>query len=376
MHRVGSLVILAIFILFFMGVSVAHAQTPSIFFTVPVKQINEGNTITVDIRVQSSAQSINAVSGAVSFPPSLLKAVSISKEKSIINLWTRDPKVTNDKILFEGVVLNPGFQGSDGLIFRVTFEARQAGIAPLNIIEGAILANDGKGTNILSKFGSTKIRIISPILPPYEPQLGEGPLPGVKALALPIITEYSSSVEPGSIVYLKGKGEPNALTKIVFKDVSFKSIGEQFIEFLQTEKKKLTEIVIQNDEFGAFQYTTADNLLAGVYNATPFLVDTNSNTEKQGVGVQFLINDSKIVKFLILLINILALLIPIVTLIVIIYFIPWYSWRKMRVLKKKLGLEEEKFVISGNQLERQDKMMDKAMNASVDPKTPTDVLKQ
>jgi hypothetical protein len=64
-------------------------------------------------------------------------------------------------------------------------------------------------------------------------------------------------------------------------------------------------------------------------------------------GVQLFVKDSKIVNYLIVAINVLGLLIPIVTLCVIVYFIPWYSWRKMRVLKRKLGLEEEKIELIG-----------------------------
>ena len=107
--------------------------------------------------------------------------------------------------------------------------------------------------------------------------------------------------------------------------------------------------------------------MAGVYNATPFLVDSDANTEKPGLGVQLLVSDSKIVKMLVVVINVLGLLIPIVGLGVIIYFIPWYSFKRMRVLKKKLGLEEEKIEISGHQLLRQDKMIDKAVDKPTVP---------
>ena len=82
---------------------------------------------------------------------------------------------------------------------------------------------------------------------------------------------------------------------------------------------------------------------------------------RSGLGVQLLVSDSKVVKALVVVINVLGLLIPIVALCVIIYFIPWYSWRRMRVLKKKLGLEEEKIELSEHQLARQDKILDGAV---------------
>ena len=53
-------------------------------------------------------------------------------------------------VRFEGVVLNPGYKGSRGAIFTITFKVKAQGSASLNFLSASILANDGKGTNILS----------------------------------------------------------------------------------------------------------------------------------------------------------------------------------------------------------------------------------
>jgi hypothetical protein len=82
------------------------------------------------------------------------------------------------------------------------------------------------------------------------------------------------------------------------------------------------------------------------------------------------VSDSKIVKALVVVINILGLLIPIVGHGVIIYFIPWYSWRRMRVIRRKLGLEEEKIELSTHQMERQDKILDKSIDKMVSTESP------
>ncbi|MBP6883880.1 MAG: hypothetical protein KBC06_01460 [Candidatus Pacebacteria bacterium] len=357
----------------FLGVHQVGAQfsggaNQNIYLSTPPSRVEVGERFVLDVKTQSNLQSINAISGVLSFPENLIKVVSISKERSIINLWTQDPKIGRNKINFEGIILNPGFQGDNGLVFRVTFEAQNTGNAILNFSEGAILANDGRGTNILATLGSAKLSIIPG--QSFSQYQTIAALPGSKLAALPVITEYSPAVDPKSNAYLKGKGEPNALTKIVFKDVSFKSVGEKFLEILQSKKKRLDEVLVKNDAEGGFQYTSATNLVAGVYNATPFLVDPDANVEKPGLGVQLLVSDSKIVKALVVIINVLGLLIPVVGLGVIIYFIPWYSWKRMRVLKKKLGLEEEQIELSGHQLERQDKMMDKTIDNIVTPDKP------
>ncbi|MFM7088539.1 MAG: hypothetical protein ACKOW9_03330, partial [Candidatus Paceibacterota bacterium] len=94
--------------------------------------------------------------------------------------------------------------------------------------------------------------------------------------------------------------------------------------------------------------------------------DEATNVEKPGFGAQLLVSDSKLVRNLVVVINVLGLLIPIVLLCVIIYFIPWYSWLHMRLLRKKMGLEEEKLDISEHQLKRQDKILDQTVDKIVD----------
>jgi hypothetical protein len=92
-------------------------------------------------------------------------------------------------------------------------------------------------------------------------------------------------------------------------------------------------------------------------------VDPVKGTDIPGPSIQFLVNDSVIVKDLVVLLNILGLLIPIVSLIVIIYFIPWYSWRRMRLLKGKMLLEEEKIEITAEDLKQKSAIPIKTPNS-------------
>ena len=339
----------------------AFADSPNLFWSTHPGAVEEGDRMTIDVKVRSTTQSINAISGSVSFPSELVAVRNISKTKSIINFWTQEPKLTKNKISFEGVILNPGYVGNGGIIFSITFEAKQSGTVLLNYNDGGVLANDGLGSNLLTMLNSTSFKIIPSKRPVFPDRVITAVEQKGRLVALPVITEYSDMVITKDKIFIKGKGEPNLLTKIVFRDTSVKSLGEQLIAFLQKSKNKLDEILVKNNPDGSFEYTSPTNLLAGAYNATPFLVDTDNNVEKPGLGVQLLVSDSKVVKALVVVINVLGLLIPIVALCVIIYFIPWYSWRRMRVLKKKLGLEEEKIELSEHQLARQDKILDGAV---------------
>ncbi len=345
----------------FFSVQLAYAEDAKLFFSPVPRQVEVGERFSVSVKVGSGTEYINAISGAISFPENLVRLISVSKEKSIINLWITEPTAGRNKILFEGIVLNPGFLGNSGLAFNITFEAKNPGNAVLNFTEGAILANDGRGSNVLRTLGSANLSLVpvSQSIDQSKSLVQSDISLEARSQLLPVITKYSASVESQSDAYIRGVGEPNALTRLVFKDISLKSAGEKFITFLQTKKVTPEDVLVENNESGRFLYINANDLVAGTYNVVPFLVDTKEKTEKPGLGVELLVKESPIVEMLVVLINILVLLIPIVGLVVIIYFIPWYSFRRMRVLRKKLIFEEEKISSSEQHLKHEDEALNK-----------------
>ena len=361
--------------LFFVLIHSTHVYADStLFITKPTQMVSVGDTFTIDIKVKSTDKSINAVSGTILFPADMVRMTSISRDNSILNIWTHDPSIQRNQLSFEGVILNPGYQGANGQILRVTFEAKRSGVVTLNFKNGSILANDGLGTNIVASLSPTNFTILragvlSTIPKPIVMETQKATTPS-RPLALPVITEYPLSIYSKDSFYLKGKGEPNALTKLAFEEISQKSFGEQFLDFVQSKKRRITDVFVKNDKKGEFEYQSQSNLLAGAYNATPFLVDDTTNSNKTGLGVQLIVKDNKIIKALIVFINILILLIPIIGLIVLIYFIPWYSSRRIRILKRKMGLEEEKIEITEHQLQREDRMLSREASSTSDSVSP------
>jgi hypothetical protein len=127
------------------------------------KDLNVGDNLNIAVYVDSLNQAMNAVSFRISYPEDLLRLVSLSKTGTIINLWVQEPKGGNGEVFAEGIVLNPGFAGSRGKILNITFKAVKSGNANLNFVSGAVLANDGLGTNILKNMrgGSYAISEVS-----------------------------------------------------------------------------------------------------------------------------------------------------------------------------------------------------------------------
>jgi hypothetical protein len=124
--------------------------------------VEEGQSVTLIVSVASPDQAMNAVSGTISFSKNILEVTSLSKTSSIVSLWVTEPSFSNSggTASFEGVVLNPGFQGSSGRIFSLSFRAKAAGTATISFSSGSVLANDGQGTNISQSLGTATVSVV------------------------------------------------------------------------------------------------------------------------------------------------------------------------------------------------------------------------
>lgn len=139
---------------------VAHATfAAELRLSADAVKASVGDTIKIRM-VVNSGQSINAVSGQISFPKNILQVQSLSKTGSIINQWAVDPSFsnTNGTVSLEGVVLN-GYKGSGGTILTIVFKAKASGTATIQILSGAVLANDGEGTDVLTNRTGVTISI-------------------------------------------------------------------------------------------------------------------------------------------------------------------------------------------------------------------------
>lgn len=80
-------------------------------------------------------------------------------------MWVDEPTYSNatGTITFSGGLPTPGFQDRDGNLLTITFKAKDAGEALINIETAAILANDGLGTDVLVKTQPAKLLLIKPL---------------------------------------------------------------------------------------------------------------------------------------------------------------------------------------------------------------------
>ena len=137
----------------------ANAQNGSLYLSPSSGQVNVGQSFSLVLRVNTGGDAINAAEGSIVFDQQKLSVTSVSKSGSIFTIWASEPKFSNAEgnIEFAGGAPNPGYSGSNGLVLTINFKAKTAttvrGYTDIVLVSGAILANDGEGTNILASLG-------------------------------------------------------------------------------------------------------------------------------------------------------------------------------------------------------------------------------
>jgi hypothetical protein len=148
----------------------AQAAGASLFFTPSAGTYAIDSNFSVNVRLDSGGEVINASEGTISFDKNLLAVAGISENSSIFTMWIVKPSFSNSKgeINFSGGIPKPGFNGQSGLLFTINFKAIKAGSALIRFSSGAVLANDEKGSNILATMASANFIISPKVIAPAQ----------------------------------------------------------------------------------------------------------------------------------------------------------------------------------------------------------------
>jgi len=138
----------SVFLAFLLAVSFASISDAATFYLLPSSATTyEGDSIVVEVRMNTEGANINAVQAIVKFPPESIEAVDINKGNSVLSLWPEEPYFINEagKAVFTGG-LPQGFIG-DGLIGTIIFRPKAIGQATVGFADNSqALLNDGQGT--------------------------------------------------------------------------------------------------------------------------------------------------------------------------------------------------------------------------------------
>ena len=192
-YKISLFFLTAVFSLFLFGHEVFAAK----FYALPGNgNYGIGDSFSVDIKIDSEGDGINAAQASLSFKKDVLKIESIDKVGSVFSFWAEEPTYSNDegKLSFIGGTIN-GVSGSTLQVLKIKFKSKVVGEGIISFDDGAITIDDGTGTNVLTEMTGANFRIsltgIIPVAPPQAEAPGvtpSMPLPG-EPIPLPVLIE-------------------------------------------------------------------------------------------------------------------------------------------------------------------------------------------
>jgi len=144
----------------------------TVSFVIPSKnQYMTGEIFGMDIKLYGIETPINAIQADIGFDKERLEVVDISTKGSFATVFLQ--KEYNNDLGYarlSGGLPNPGYNAPEGLLGTIYFKSKVAGLAQVFYLDSSlVLANDGKGTNVIKEY-STISYLITPELVPQDVQ--------------------------------------------------------------------------------------------------------------------------------------------------------------------------------------------------------------
>lgn len=159
--------ILPLLVFFF---SAFQADAATISLLPQARTFGIGQEFSVDIKINTEDAFINASQATVRFPVDILELINVDKTGSAFGFWPNEPKISNEEgtLVFTGGTAK-GIAGESLQILKMEFKAKGTGFANLTLLDAAVTASDGKGTNVLSALKGTGITIGAQVITPTQP---------------------------------------------------------------------------------------------------------------------------------------------------------------------------------------------------------------
>lgn len=308
------------------------ANAATLYITPSTGVYKTGELFSVLINMNTAGKSINATSGQLNFDNLRLEVVSLGYSTSVFTLWTQEPTFSNaaGSVNFSGGLPSPGFTGPSGAILRVTFRPKAQGQATANFISGSVLANDGKGTNILSSFSGGIFNILAAVSKPAEPSTPKTEQPALPSVGVaqrpieaPLITDVSKILEAGQSLTVRGLTLPISKVSVSFSKGAEDAIREETFSGAD----------------GRFSLTFSKSTEAGFYRVWARVITNDGQISPQSEIVTVEVTQPLFFRIGNVALNYASIIVTLLALILFGAIIIIYGWWKFRRWQKRQGAE-------------------------------------
>ncbi len=143
----------------------------TVSFNIPEKNQYRTNEIfPMKIEISGIQTSVNVVQADITFDPDVLEVVELSTKDSFASIFVQKDVNNNlGYVRLTGGIPSPGYSKESGVFGTVYFKAKSAGLANVSFLPTSmVLADDGRGTNVLKSFPSTSYIIRPEVLSAEE----------------------------------------------------------------------------------------------------------------------------------------------------------------------------------------------------------------
>lgn len=127
----------------------------------------------MDIDVSNIKTPINAIQSDLSFEPSKMQVVEVTTDDSLATIFIQK-EINNEAgyVRLSGGLPNPGYTEDHGHFGTVYFQGKSPGLATVEFLPSSmVLANDGRGTNIIKDLAKISYLILPDKISPQEEEL-------------------------------------------------------------------------------------------------------------------------------------------------------------------------------------------------------------
>ncbi|MCK9368541.1 cohesin domain-containing protein [Candidatus Dojkabacteria bacterium] len=197
-----------------------EAEIPATFVIPDSKQYKIGEIFPVDLDISNPGKVINVVQADIYFDSELAEISDVSLDNSFAKVFVQK-EINNEKgfMRLTGGLPTPGFTEAKGHFAKVYFQAKSAGLLQISFLPTSqVLANDGKGTNILKEFPKFSFVIKPETISPTEKEI-QMKLFDEAVLGVSTNKDYLIFFEPSEKVLGVSDSELSATTKSKKLDV-------------------------------------------------------------------------------------------------------------------------------------------------------------
>ena len=235
------------------------SQAASLYLAAPQTPLSVGDSFVIEVRADTQGESVSAAEAEIAFDPGMFLIRSVDTSSSVFSSWPTQPFFSNEngRLVFAGW-MDTARAGEDILLLKFEVEARSNGSGDVRIESGAIIAADGRGSNIVSSLGVGVVTIapqgktdIRPSSTP-EPEAtieSEQSLASTSVVSPPLFEDVPRELTPGDRLVIKGFAPPGA--RLVF--------------FVQEGEEAPAETVLMSAADGSFTFAPNERMREGVY---------------------------------------------------------------------------------------------------------------